>query len=58
MADTSAKPTPDSAKQYVVSLARAIQIVPSIWARPADHVILQGDQIAGYGDAILRFEEV
>ena len=57
MADTpNSKPDPE--KQYAVTLARAIQIVPGIWARPADHVTLQGDQIAVYGDAILSFEEV
>jgi hypothetical protein len=54
-----AKPAIDPAKSYRVKLARAIEVAPNIWARPADHdVILLGEYIASHGDAIESYEEV
>ena len=53
-----AKPAIDPSKHYRVKLAKAIEIAPSIWARPSDDVTMDGDQIAGHGDAITSYEEV
>ncbi|WP_029083405.1 hypothetical protein [Bradyrhizobium sp. th.b2] len=60
MADeTPAGPQPDPAKRYRVKLARAIEVAPGIYGRPFDHeVIIEGSAIAGFGDAIIGFEEV
>jgi hypothetical protein len=56
--DPAAKPAVDHSKHYRVNLARAIEIAPSIWARPNDDVTMDGDQIAAHGDAIASYEEV
>jgi hypothetical protein len=59
MADTPPTNSPDPKKRYRVKLARPVEVAPKIWARPLDHeVILQGDLIAGHGDAIISYEEV
>ncbi|ARQ95335.1 hypothetical protein [Bradyrhizobium phage BDU-MI-1] len=58
MAETEA-PAIDPAKSYRVQLARALEVVPGVWARPSDHeVILKGDAVALNGDAIASYEEV
>ena len=49
----------DPAKRYRVTLKRAVQVAPRVWARPSTHeVILVGSQIAQHGDAIASYEEV
>jgi hypothetical protein len=51
--------TPDPAKSYRLTLARAIQVAPDIWARPGSHeTIVKGSLIAGFGDAVIKYEEV
>jgi hypothetical protein len=57
-AEPVAKPAVDPSKHYRVKLARAVEIAPGIWARPSDDVTMDGDQIAGHGDAIASYEEV
>jgi hypothetical protein len=61
MADTEtpAAPAPDPAKSYRLTLARAVEIAPDIWARPGSHeTIVKGSFIAGLGDAVTKYEEV
>jgi hypothetical protein len=54
-----AAPAIDPAKSYRLTLARAVEIAPKIWARPGTHdVIVKGELIAGYGDAVSSYEEV
>ena len=51
--------TPDPAKRYRLTLARAVEIAPKVWARPGSHdVIVKGSLIAGFGDAVTKYEEV
>jgi hypothetical protein len=58
--ETAAAPAaaPDPAKSYRLKLARAVQIAPNIWARPAHETIVKGDMIAGLGNAVISYEEV
>ncbi|UPT95384.1 hypothetical protein J4G48_0040220 [Bradyrhizobium barranii subsp. apii] len=57
--ETAGLPAVDPAKTYRVKLARAIEVVPGIWARPFDHdVTIQGADIPTHGDAIVSYEEV
>jgi hypothetical protein len=54
-----ALPEVDPAKSYRVVLARSIQIVEGIWARPSDHdVIISGADVIRFGAAIESYEEV
>ncbi|WP_316196567.1 hypothetical protein [Bradyrhizobium sp. SZCCHNS3053] len=49
---------PDPEKQYRLKLARAVEIAPKVWARPANETIVKGSLIAGLGDAVIGYEEV
>jgi hypothetical protein len=54
-----AAPAIDPEKSYRLTLARAVEIAPKIWARPGSHdVIVKGSLIAEYGDAVSTYEEV
>ena len=58
-ANPAATPAIDPAKSYRVTLARSIQIVSGVWARPSDHdITMLGAAIASFGDAIESYEEV
>lgn len=61
--DTAAAPaaasnTPDPNKSYRLKLSRSIEVAPKIWARPGNEAIVKGGLIAGFGDAVISFEEV
>jgi hypothetical protein len=63
MADTQpaaapAAAAPDPAKRYRLTLARAVEVAPDIWARPGNETIVKGGLIAGLGDAVIKYEEV
>jgi hypothetical protein len=51
--------SPNPAKKYRLTLARSVEIAPNVWARPGSHeVVVNGGLIAGYGDAVTKYEEV
>jgi hypothetical protein len=52
-------PAIDPAKDYRLTLGRAVEIAPRIWARPNSHeTIVKGSLIADLGDAVISYEEV
>jgi hypothetical protein len=57
-ATPAAKAAVQADKHYSITLARAIEVAPKVWARPGDHVTMDGDQIPAHGDAIESYEEV
>lgn len=54
----SAAPSIDPNKSYRLTLVRAVEIAPKIWARPGSDVVVKGSLIADYGDAVSSYEEV
>jgi hypothetical protein len=50
---------PDPAKSYRLTLVRAVEIAPNVWARPGSHeTIVKGGMIASFGNAVTKYEEV